>query len=249
MRVVPLSLALLASLAAPAAPQPLVDTTVTLQGFLQEDQGSGTMIVLVPLPFEALGVRTFALAVQGKTGRWNQLLSHYVEVQGRVSVVSVAGAVGLGIDVDRIKEAEPPGTVRHTVGHGFSVKTSVAAAVIPNRFAWVDSRGTATGVNPFVSYSVSERKGTLQESPIFAVLPTNNLLCARVSRLDAAWEWDTTTQARNATARGLVLDRSGTYRDGVQLPQAAASMRGRYQVRIGICQLGEYEVTVGFEVQ
>jgi hypothetical protein len=249
MRVVPLSLALLASLAAPAAPQPLVDTTVTLQGFLQEDQGSGTMIVLVPLPFEALGVRTFALAVQGKTGRWNQLLSHYVEVQGRVSVVSVAGAVGLGIDVDRLKEAEPPGTVRHTVGHGFSVKTSVAAAVIPNRFGWVDSRGTATGVNPFVSYTVSERKGTLQESPIFAVLPTNNLLCARVSRLDVAWEWDTTTQARNATARGLVLDRSGTYRDGVQLPQAAASMRGRYQVRIGICQLGEYEVTVGFEVQ
>ncbi len=118
MRVVPLSLALLASLAAPAAPQPLVDTTVTLQGFLQEDQGSGTMIVLVPLPFEALGVRTFALAVQGKTGRWNQLLSHYVEVQGRVSVVSVAGAVGLGIDVDRVKEAEPPGTVRQRSATG-----------------------------------------------------------------------------------------------------------------------------------
>jgi hypothetical protein len=249
MRAVPLSLALLASLAAPAAPQPLVDTTVTLQGFLQEDQSSGTMIVLVPLPFEALGVRTFALAVQGKTGRWTQLLRHYVEVQGRISVVSAGGVVGLGIDIAHLNEMEPPGTVRHPVGHGFSINTSVAAAVIPNRFAWVDSQGRATGVNPFVSYTVSERKGTLQESPIFAVLPTNNLLCLRVNRLDAVGEWDTTTQARNATTRGLVLDRSGTYRDGVQLPKAAASMRGRYQVRIGICQLGEYEVTVGFEVR
>lgn len=249
MRPVALSLALLASLAAPAASQPLVDTTVTLQGFLQEDESSGTMIVLVPLPFQALGVRTFTLAVQGKTGRWSQLLSHYVEVQGRVSVITVAGAVGLGLDIDHLREVEPPGTVRHTVGHGFSVKTMVAAAVIPNRFAWVDSQGMATGVNPFVSYTVSERKGTLQESPIFAVLPTNNLLCARVSRLDAAGEWDTTTQARNATTRGLVLDRSGTYRDGVQLPKAAASMPGRYEARVGICQLGEYEVTVGFEVQ
>jgi hypothetical protein len=249
MRAVPLCLALLASLAAPVAPQPQVDTTVTLQGFLQQDQSAGTMVVLVPLPFEALGVRTFVLAVQGKTGRWSQLLTHYVEVQGRVSVVSGAGAVGLGIDIDHIKEMEPPGTVRHPVGHGFSVKTTVAAAVIPNRFAWVDSQGRPTGVNPFVSYTVSERKGTLQESPIFALLPTNELLCVRVNRLDTGWEWDTTTQARNATVRGLVLDRSGTYRDGVQLPKAAASMRGRYNVRIGICQLGEYEVAVGFQVQ
>jgi hypothetical protein len=249
MRAVPLCLALLVSLAAPAASQPLVDTTVTLQGFLQQDQSTGTMIVLVPLPFEALGVRTFVLAVQGKTGRSSQLLTHYVEVQGRVSVVSVAGAVGLGIDIDHIKEMEPPGTVRHPVGHGFSVNKTVAAAVIPNRFAWVDSQGRATGVNPFVSYTVSERKGTLQESPIFAVLPTDNLLCVRVNRRDAVGEWDTTTQVRNATPRGLVLDRSGTYRDGVQLPKAAASMRGRYDVRIGICELGEYEVAVGFEVQ
>jgi hypothetical protein len=249
MRAVSLCLALLASLAAPAASQPLVDTTVTLQGFLQQDQSTGTMIVLVPLPFEALGVRTFALAVQGKTGRWSQLLTHYVEVQGRVSVVSVAGAAGLGIDIDHIREMEPPGTVRHPVGHGFSVNKTVAAAVIPNRFAWVDSQGRATGVNPFVSYTVSERKGTLQESPIFAVLPTDNLLCVRVNRRDAVGEWDTTTQVRIATPRGLVLDRSGTYRDGVQLPKAAASMRGRYDVRIGICELGEYEVAVGFEVQ
>src|SRR5439155_21216833 len=95
---------------ATARAQATPDTGVIVRGFLQHDPNGGWTIV-VPESFEAGGVRTFVLQLQGTASRWSPLLDRYVEARGRVPLVSGAAPDFLGIVVDVMNEVEPPGTV------------------------------------------------------------------------------------------------------------------------------------------
>src|SRR5437870_1036885 len=65
-----------------ARAQATPDTGVVVQGFLQHDPTGGWTIV-VPESFEAGGVRTFVLQLQGKASRSSPLLDRYVGARGR----------------------------------------------------------------------------------------------------------------------------------------------------------------------
>src|SRR5438128_11890360 len=99
---------------AKARAQATPDTGVVVRGFLQHDPNGGWTIV-VPESFEAGGVRTFVLQLQGKASRWSPLLDRYVEARGRVPLVPGAAPAFLRIVGEEVKEGEPPGTGQRKV--------------------------------------------------------------------------------------------------------------------------------------
>src|SRR5207245_3350815 len=83
---------------AKARAQATPDTGVVVRGFLQHDSNGGWTIV-VPESFEAGGVRTFVLQLQGKASPWSPLLDRYFEARGRVPLGRGAGPGCLGTRV------------------------------------------------------------------------------------------------------------------------------------------------------
>lgn len=223
-----------------------VDTTVTVQGFLQEDAQVGVWTIVAPLPVQVLGSRTYVLPVVGKPERWSRFVNRYIQANGRVTRIPERGNPPVGLEIDEAEEVDPPGTRHVTVEHGTSLRADVTLSVIPNRFRWRDANGEETGVNPIVLYTIVNRRST----PIFFFLPNNDLLCVTTRFAgDNVWLWDSTTQVVNPDARRFSLQRAGIFRDQIRLPPDAAPRRGRYEVRVGICAIDDYDVSTEFEIQ
>lgn len=245
MHPVALAFALVASpTQGPLAP-PGGDTALTVQGFLQQDDQVGVWTIVVPLPVQALGARTFVVPVVGKADRWSRFLNRYVEATGRVSRLPPGRTPAIGLDVSQMKEVEPPATARKRIDRGAAMSAVLRLSVIPNRFAWRDTLGKSTGVNPLVLYSIANEHA----GPIAFVLPTNDLLCVAVRPLDRGGEWDSTLQALRMNRRRFVVSRGGVFREAMQLPEAATPWKGRYVAQVGICAVADYDITSEFEVQ
>src|SRR6266536_2270380 len=247
MRSIPLTvaLALIGGTLAPSPAQEPVDTVVTIQGFLQQDNQVGAWTIVVPLPLRVLGTRTFVVPVVGKTDRWSRFQNRYIEATGRVTRLPERGNPAIGMEVDKAKELEPPGTAHATVDHGMTLHADVTLSVIPNRFAWQDTSRGATGVNPMLLYTILNRRA----APIYFFLPTNNFLCINVTSSEGTILWDSTTRVTNPDARRFTLQHAGVFRDGVQLPEEAAARPGHYFAHIGICDVDDYDITAEFVVQ
>jgi hypothetical protein len=222
---------------ATARAQATPDTSAVVRGFLQHDPNGGWTIV-VPESFEAGGVSTFVLQVQGKASRWSRFLDRYVEARGPVARDFP------GIVVEEMKEVEPPGTAHKRLDRDLTLHAEITLAVVPNRIAWNDRNGRPTGVNPVLFYSIRNQR----QAPIAFRLPTNDLLCATVLTDEGVTRWEHTTQARPPDPRRFVVTRGGAYRDAVQLPPDAAAKPGRYVARVGVCQVDGYDITAAFEV-
>ena len=240
-----LALAMLCGRVAPAPAQRAADTTLTVEGFLQNDEQFNLWTIVVPLPLQVLGVRTFVLPLVGKTDRWSRYRNEYVAARGRVAPVPGGGAPGIGIDVDKMSARLPPRTSHRTVDHGMTLHADVTLSVIPDRFAWRDAAGAATGVNPMALYAITNRRQT----PILFMLPTNNFLCISVSDTEHGEHWDSTTKVLNPDARRFAVQRGGIFRDAIRLPADAAPRPGRYIAHVGICDVDDYDITTEFDVQ
>ena len=223
-----------------------VDTTVTAQGFLQRDDQVGLWTIVVPLPLRALGHRTYVVPVVGNADRWSKFVNHYIEATGRVTSIPERGDPPIGMEIEKAKDVEPPGTGHATVDRGMTLHADVSLSVIPNRFSWRDANGSDTGVNPIVLYSILNRRA----SPIYFVLPNNNFLCITVkSAKDNIKTWDSTTQVPDPDARRFAVQRAGIFRDQIHLPRDAAPRPGRYVAVVGICAVDDYDVSAEFEIQ
>lgn len=228
-----------------ASGQETVDTIVTAQGFLQQDDQAGWTIV-VPLPLRAFGTRTYVVPVVGKPERWSKYVNHYIEATGRVMRIPERGNPPIGMEIEKAKDVEPPGTGHTTVDRGMTLHADVTLSVIPNRFSWHDATGRETGVNPMVLYSILNRRDT----PIYWVLPNNDFLCITVKTLkDNVKTWDSTTHVPDPDARRFAVKRAGIFRDQIGLPRDAAPRPGRYVASVGICALDDYDVSAEFEIQ
>src|SRR5256884_7867739 len=148
MRARALVLALLVGTAAPLATQESVDTALTIQGFLQRDNEVGLWTIVVPLPVQVLGAQTYVVPVVGKPERWGKYLNRYIEASGRVTRLPERGNPAIGMEVERAKEVEPPGTARATVDHGLTLHADITLSVVPNPLAWRDPTGSPTGLEP-----------------------------------------------------------------------------------------------------
>jgi len=245
MRTIAAFVVLVAS-ATLASAQQAVDTVVTVQGFLQEDDQVGVWTIVVPLPLEVLGSRTFVVPVVGKPERWKRFVNHYIQARGRVTRIPERGNPPIGLEIDKADDVEPPGTRHVAVDHGTSLRADVALSVIPNRFAWRDTDGQDTGVNPIVLYSIVNRRST----PIYFFLPNNDFLCVTTRyKGDNTKLWDSTTKVANPDARRFALQRAGIFRDQIHLPVDAAPRHGRYAVQVGVCALDDFDISAEFEIQ
>ena len=240
-----LALAMLGGRAAPSPAQRAADTTLTVEGFLQNDEQFDLWTIVVPLPVQVLGVRTFVLPLVGKTDRWSRYRNEFVAARGRVAPVPGGGTPGIGIDVEDMKGRAPPRTTRRSVDHGLTLHADVTLAVVPDRFAWRDADGAATGVNPIALYAITNRRQT----PILFLLPTNNFLCISVNGTESGEHWDSTTKVLNPDARRFAVQRGGIFRDAIRLPADAAPRPGRYVAHVGICDVDDYDITAEFDVQ
>ena len=220
------------------------DSAVSLEGFLQQDEGTSAWTLVVPLSIEAFHVRTFALTLVGKAEHWRDLRNLYVAVRGRVSRTGASEAPALGLAVQEIRETSPPGTNARTVDHGVGMRTRVTLSVIPDHFTWEDARGRPTGVNPLVLYTVlNERIGG-----IVVMQPTDLNFCVRVARPNGIATWDSTFPMPPTDARRFARE-SEVLREGIQLPRTAAMKTGHYVVRAGVCEAEPYALTADFDVQ
>src|SRR3989442_965017 len=141
MREPALALALLVCATAPAATQQPVDTTLTIQGFLQRDNEVDQWTIVVPLPLRVLGQQTFVVPVVGKPERWSRYLNRYIEAKGTVTRLPERGNPSIGMELEDAKELDPPGTARTTVDKGMTLHADVTLSVIPDRFSWKDANG------------------------------------------------------------------------------------------------------------
>jgi hypothetical protein len=226
---------LLSGAAAAAPTQETVDTTLTVEEFLQNDEQFDLWTIVLPLPLHALGARTFVLPLVGGMGRWSALRNRYVAAHGRVSHLASGGTPSIGFTVDEMHEREPPGTVRVSVDRSTTRHSDVTLSVIPNRFGWYDAQGNESGVNPVLLYTITNRR----ETPIFFVLPSKDFLCVSVRSGTDDSGWDSTTHVLSPDARRFAVQRGGVFRDVIGLPHDATP-RPRYRARVGVCTVGHY---------
>jgi len=245
VRSLTVPLALLICAVAPARPQQPVDTTVTLQGFLQQDNEVRLWTIVVPLPLEVLGTRTYVVPLAGKPERWSRFLNRYIEASGRVMRLPDGGTPGVGMEVERAKFVDPPGTTRATIDHGMTMQANITLSVVPNRFAWRDSTRSPTGVNPLLLYTILNRRAT----PIFFVPTANRFLCVTFRSAEGIRIWDTTTSVPSPDARRYTMQGGGLFRGAVHFPEAAASRPGHYYARVGVCDVDDYNITAEFDVR
>jgi len=244
MRARAVALALLACTTAPAAAQG-VDTALTVHGFLQQDNDVGIWTIVVPLALDVLGTRTYVVPVVGKPERWSRFRNQYIEASGRVTRLPERGNPPIGIEVDKAKTVEPPGTARATADKGMTLHADITLSVVPNRFGWRDSAGSPTGVNPLLVYTITNRRTT----PIFFVLPTRRFLCITVKSAEGIAVWDSTTIVPSPDARRFTMQRGGLFRDAIHLPEDAASRPGHYYAHVGVCDVDDYDITAEFDVR
>jgi len=237
--IAPVVLAMLVLVPRVAPAQQSSDTSITLQGFMQENGAESDWAIVTPVSVAALGARTFVISLSRASGRWSRFASRYVEAGGRLTRT---GTGGLVLDVQRMKEVEPPGTSHATYDRGMTQHASIALSVVPNRISWTDSAGHTTGANPAILYVIKNERS----APIYIVLGTNDLICLTVQGPTSTW--DTTTMAPTPNYHRFVIQHGGEFRQALQLPEDAAPRRGRYLARIGICQLDDYDIATEFEV-
>jgi len=222
-----------------AAAQLQSDTTVTLQGFVQENLEGARWALLSPLPVTALGIRTFVIEL-AKGDRWSGLAAHYVSASGAL----LRNQTGqLSLVADSMREVEPPGTAHATLIRGMTQHPRISLAVVPNAFAWNDSAGRSTGVNPVILYGIRNDRSTT----IYLVLQSNDLLCVHVQGTTSMW--DTTTVELNPTYHRFLIQHGGEFRQALQLPPEAAPRPGAYIATVRLCEIEGYEITTRFEVQ
>lgn len=236
--------ALIALTVFPVRAQQAVDTTMTVQGFLQHDNDVGLWTMVVPLPVNVLGTRTYVVPLVGKPERWDRFVNRFIEASGRATSLPENNPA-IGMEIAKAKEVVPPGTARTTVDHGMTLHADITLSVIPNGFSWRDSAGTSTGVNPVLVYTIVNRRA----APIFFVLPTNKFICASVKSSDGVRIWDSTTYVPSPDARRFTMQRAGVFRDAIHFPEDAAARRGHYFVSVGICDVDDYDITAEFDVR
>jgi hypothetical protein len=222
------------------------DTMVTAQGFLQRDDQVGLWTIVVPLPLRAFGARTYVVPVVGEPERWSRFVNHYIEATGRVTHLPERGNPPIGMEIEKARDVEPPGTGHATVDRGMTLHADITLSVIPNRFSWQDANGNESGVNPIALYTILNRRST----PIYFLLPTNDFLCITVKTAeDNIMIWDSTTQVPAPDARRFAVQRAGIFRDQIHIPRDAAPRPGRYVAFVGICAVDDYDVKTEFEIQ
>jgi len=221
----------------------LQDTTVAVQGVVGQSAGAGTWLVGLPVPFRYRDRVIAEVELAGDSTKWTSHAGHFVEARGTLDA-AVPPTARARLRVSAMREVDPKGTVRRMVSESFTHRVAVTLWVLPQKFAWVDSAGQATGVGPVIVYTANNHG----ESDVTMEFVSKDFVCFSVEPNDGgAVPW-TFARKLNTPTDQLQVTLPKFVREMTRLPREAAATPGRYTVRAGFCGFKEYELETELEV-
>ncbi|HEY6809091.1 MAG TPA: hypothetical protein VI160_09920 [Gemmatimonadales bacterium] len=220
------------------------DTAMVLRGIAMRDTGAVWGLFL-PTPVLFGAHRVHYLHVRGNTGTFPRFENRYVELSG-VWHRDPPGLVSPDVwfDADRLKALTPPGERSHAIEPTFSQEAEISVAIIPDRFAFRDSTGGPSGVLPVLAYAVANHSN----AAIDFQFRGNNVICATITNSPngpPVWThgWPAGPYHQNFT-----VNLGATVREAVTLPDSLTLGPGHYWMRMGLCELSNYDGIIEFDV-
>jgi hypothetical protein len=225
-----------------AAQAPQADSVITFRGFVQRpDSGSIWKLMLV-YPFTSGGMRVQSVALP-REGRWSRYVNRLVRAEGTVAPAAV-GTPGLRLDVRKMEEVAPAGTVTRSIRPMLSQSAIVSVAVVPNKFGWTGPQGDSTGVNPAIVYTVKN----LGDVPLEFEFINPDVVCVSVLRRgDSRPIWTDTWRGDEVTRR-VTVGLGAVLRWVLPLPVEAAIAPGSYSAEASLCGVADYRIQADFDV-
>ena len=221
------------------------DTTVTVLGIVKsEAKGSSGWGLFLPAPLVVRGARLNWLVIEGEVRNIDNYRDRFVEMSAPVRLRSDStGHVVAALVEPRLKERDPQAIVRRTVQLSVTQRATVSLAVEPSRFAWHDSTGGPSGVQPMLLFAVVNHG----DIPIRAFFSRNEVFCVHVQSLEPALV-DTAWAVLRQGVPYFSIRMGDRYFGVIELPPTAAPRRGRYRIRVELCARSEYGADLTFEV-
>jgi len=220
------------------------DSSMVLRGIAMRDTGSVWGLFL-PTPAVFGTHRVHYLHVRGDTRMFLRFENRYVELSG----VWHRDPPGLAspdvwFDARGLKALTPPGERSQNIEPTFSQQAQISVAIVPNRLAFRDSSGQASGVLPVLTYAISNHS----DAPIDFEFRGANVICVAISNTaggPAIWShgWPAGPYHQNFT-----VNLGATVREAVTLPDSLTLGPGHYWVRMGLCELSNYDGRTEFDV-
>jgi hypothetical protein len=220
------------------------DTTITVTGVLKPQRvGDSRWGLLLPQPIVVRGAPVTWLTIEGSPRGASNLKEHFVEAAGGARIrTDSSGIATVTLVEPRLKEREPPETVRRTVQLSITQRAAVSLGVAPSRVTWHDSTGHASGARPILVFGLVNHG----DAPIQMAFPRYEVICVRVWSVERG-VIDTSWALRLPGVQSLSLVMGAGFQEILGLPPSAAPKVGRYHVRVELCG-GEYGAETMFEV-
>ena len=227
------------------AAQVATDTTVTVTGILKAaPAGPSRWGLFLPAPLVVRGARLNWLVIEGEVRNIDNYRDRFVEMSAPVRLRSDStGHVDAALVEPRLKERDPQVMVRRTVQLSVTQRATVSLAVEPSRFAWHDSTGGPSGVQPILLFAVVNHGDT----PIRVFFSRNEVFCVHVQSLEPDLV-DTTWAVLGPGVPYFSIRMGDRYLGVIELPPPAAPRPGRYRIRVELCARSEYAAELTFDV-
>ena len=221
------------------------DTAVTVMGIVRETaDGPVRWGLMLPVPLVLHGVRFAWLQIEGASAAVAGHQDQFVRASGLVRLGhDPAGASVAVLAEPRLEDRNPPHSVNRIVQPSLTQRAAVSLAVEPPRWAWDDTSGAASGVQPVALFSVLNNS----DVPIRVFFSGNEVICVRVRSLQP-YVADTTWSILQPGVPSSSIRMGQRYRGIIELPRAATPRPGRYRLRVELCAAREYAAELQFEV-
>lgn len=220
------------------------DSSMVLRGIAMRDTGAVWGLFL-PTPMVFGSHRVHYLHVRGDTRMFPRVENRYVELSG-VWHPDPPGLASSDVwfDARGLKALTPPGERNQSILPTFSQQAQIGVAIVPNRFAFQDSAGKASGVLPVLTYAITNHS----DAPIDFQFRGASVICAAISNSrEGPPLWSHGWQA-GPYHQNFTVNLGATVREAVTLPDSLTLGPGHYWVRMGLCELSNYDGITEFDV-
>ncbi len=220
------------------------DTSMVLHGIAMRDTGTVWGLFL-PQPAQFGAHRVHYLRVRGETRMFPRFENRYVELSG-VWHRDPPGLASSDVwfDARGLKALTPPGERNVNIEPTFSQQAQISVAIVPNRLAFRDSAGQASGVLPVLTYAIANHSA----APIDFQFRGNDVICATITNSrDGPPIW-THGWPAGPYHQNFTVNLGATVREAVTLPDSLTLGPGHYWVRMGLCELSNYDGVTEFDV-
>ena len=216
------------------------DSAATYEGIVQRaPAGDWHLVLAYPVTAAGYRARSLSLGRQARLARWD---GRVVRARGRIAA-EPSGQ--LALHDAQVDELTPPGATSRTIAPMFTQRAILTLAAYPQFFAWTDSLGDSTGVNPAIVFALTNHG----EVPLEVEFRTNDVVCAAVTRSgESAPRWTYEWQGDYVNRR-LTVALGSVVRWVVPIPPQAMPDPGLYVAEASLCGARDFRAQTRFMVQ